>query len=231
MRILIIEDEEPLRVAVADSLRDEGYRVLVAADGAHGLRTAIDQTPDLVLLDVMLPKLDGFALCQELRRLGHHMPVLMLTAKGLVDDRVTGLDAGADDYLVKPFSLAELHARIRALIRRQEHQRKLPNEMTLGNVTVNLSTRQCLRKGRALPLTAKEFGCLRLLLEHTGETVSREQFLDEVWGYAAFPNTRTVDNHIARLRTKIEPDPKHPQLIFTVPKVGYRLTKETRSTE
>ncbi len=223
MRVLLIEDEEPLRVVVADSLRDEGYRVLTAADGVHGLQTAVDQEPDLILLDVMLPKLDGFAVCAELRRRGQHMPVLMLTAKGLVDDRVRGLDAGADDYLVKPFSLAELHARLRALLRRSQVQGSGPSEVQLGDVTVCLAERQCRRGKIPIAMTAKEFGVLQLLIEHAGKTVTREQFLDLVWGYAAFPTTRTVDNHIARIRSKIEPDPKRPAYILTVPKSGYRL--------
>lgn len=223
MRILIIEDEAPLRVAVADSLKDEGYRVLQSADGAHGLRTVLEQSPDLILLDVMLPKLDGFALCQELRRQGRQVPVLMLTAKGLVDDRVAGLDAGADDYLVKPFSLVELHARIRALLRRIDAQKAGPAEIQLGKITVRLKERQCLREGVRVPLTAKEFGVLQLLIQHMGEAISRDRFLDEVWGYTAFPSTRTVDNHIAKLRAKIEDDPNAPQWIITVPKVGYRL--------
>lgn len=226
MRILIIEDETPLRVAVADSLRDEGYRVLQAADGAHGLATALEHKPDLILLDVMLPKLDGFSLCEELRRRGIQTPVLMLTAKGPVHDRFAGLDAGADDYLIKPFSLAELHARIRALLRRFENHRESPETITLGDTTIHLKQRQCVKAGKVIRMTAKEFGVLQLLVRHAGETVSRERFLDGVWGYAAFPSTRTVDNHIAKLSSKLEENPNQPRWILTVPKAGYRLNME-----
>ena len=226
MRILLIEDEQPLRVAVSDSLRDEGYRVLTATDGEEGLRMALKEKPDLILLDVMLPKLAGFALCKELRRLGHTTPVLMLTAKGLVSDRVKGLDAGADDYVVKPFSLAELHARIRAIRRRFAAAAKKTARVEFGDVAVDFSKKTCRRNGRKIELTAKEFDVLELLVSRPGEAVSRDDFLDLVWGYAAFPTTRTVDNYIARLRTKLEPDPQAPVYLLTVPKVGYRFEEE-----
>jgi DNA-binding response OmpR family regulator len=228
-RILIIEDERPMRTALADTLSAEGYRVLSAADGAAGLDQALAEKPDLIVLDVMMPKLDGFAVCAELRRLGVTTPVLMLTAKGQVGDRVNGLDAGADDYLVKPFSMDELLARIRALLRRTTKQGRGVGQLQLGDVRIDL-VRQTATQGRQpLHLTAKEFAMLRLLAEADGEPVSRERFLDAVWGYAAFPTTRTVDNHIASLRAKLEPEPGKPRFLKTVHGVGYRLElDETR---
>jgi len=222
-RILIAEDERPMRIALTDCLETEGYRVIAAADGAEALEKAVAQSPDLALLDVMMPKLDGFALCAELRRLGHKYPILLLTAKGQVDDRVRGLDAGADDYLVKPFSTAELMARIRALLRRTQEDDSAPEQIKLGIVTIDFRKQQAHQNGKELELTAKEFAMLRMLAEANGETVSRNQFLDRVWGYASFPTTRTVDNHVANLRRKLEPEPDAPQFIKTVHGVGYRL--------
>jgi DNA-binding response OmpR family regulator len=223
MRILVIEDETPLRVALRDSLTDEGYRVITAAEGQDGFDKALAEKPDLIVLDIMLPKMDGYTLCSELRRLGHRMPVLMLTAKGLVADKVQGLDAGADDYLVKPFSLAEFKARIRALGRRGQDEASLPERASFGDVQVDLVRRTVTRRGREVTLTVKEYGVLALLIRHAGRAVTREQFLDLVWGHAAFPTTRTVDNHIGRLRTKLEPNPAEPSYIQTLPRSGYRL--------
>jgi len=222
-RVLIIEDEFAMRTALADVLAAEGYRVITAADGASGLERATREKPDLVLLDIMMPRLDGFALCAELRRRGHAEPILMLTAKGQVADRVSGLDAGADDYLVKPFSTEELLARVRALLRRTQHQARAVRELRLGEVRVDL-VRQRAWRGRAeVHLTAKELAMLRLLAEAEGEPVTRERFLDVVWGYGAFPTTRTVDTHMASLRAKLEPDPARPRWLKTVHGVGYRL--------
>ncbi|MBI5387648.1 MAG: response regulator transcription factor [Verrucomicrobia bacterium] len=225
-RLLIIEDELPMRTALADCLEAEGYRVLAATDGAGGLDRALREQPDLILLDIMMPKLDGFALCRELRKLGHATPVLMLTAKGQVQDRVRGLDVGADDYLVKPFSTDELLARVRALLRRVTRPALSLTTVALGDVRLDFVKQQAWRGRKELHLTVKEFAVLRLLLEADGEPVSRERFLDVAWGYAAFPTTRTVDNHIATLRGKIEPDPAQPRWIKTVHGVGYRLERQ-----
>jgi len=222
-RLLIIEDELPMRTALTDGLEAEGYRVLTATDGRSGLDRALEEKPDLVLLDVMLPRLDGFALCAELRRLSNHVPVLMLTAKGQVADRVTGLDAGADDYLVKPFSTDELLARVRALLRRERRQTHAPRTLTLGDAQIDLLKQTATRGRKPVHLTAKEFAMLHLMAAAQGEPVTRERFLDVVWGYTAFPTTRTVDNHIASLRAKLEPDPDQPSWIRTVHGVGYRL--------
>ncbi len=222
-RILIIEDELPMRTALQDALAAEGYRILTASDGASGLRRALEEKPDLLLLDIMMPKLDGYTVCAELRRLSNPVPILMLTAKGQVEDRVTGLDAGADDYLVKPFSTEELLARVRALLRRAQRQTKTPARLRLGEAEIDLVRQTVMRGRKILHLTAKEFAMLRLMAETPGEPVSRERFLDVVWGYAAFPTTRTVDNHIASLRAKLEPDPDEPRWIKTLHGVGYKL--------
>src|SRR5439155_10991143 len=167
-RILIIEDELPMRTALEDVLQAEGYRVLSAADGESGLRKAVEEKPDLILLDIMMPKLDGFAVCAELRRLANPVPVLMLTAKGQVEDRVTGLDAGADDYLVKPFSTEELLARVRALLRRSQRHGKSVTRLKLGEVEIDLARQTAMRGRKQIHLTAKEFSMLRLMAEAAG---------------------------------------------------------------
>lgn len=225
-RILIIEDEPAMRTVLSDLLVSEGHRVITAAQGAEGLERALAEQPDLLLLDVMMPRLDGFALAQELRRLGRAVPILMLTAKGRVEDRVRGLDSGADDYLVKPFSGDELLARVRALLRRFHRGAAAPTQLQLGEVAVDFARLEARRGGRLLHLTAKEFGLLRLLAETPGEPVSRERCLDVVWGVGAFPTTRTVDTHIASLRAKLEsgsPGGGAARFLKTVHGVGYRL--------
>jgi DNA-binding response OmpR family regulator len=222
-RILIIEDETPMRTALKDVIEAEGYRALTAADGESGLQRAIEEKPDLILLDVMMPRLDGYEVCTELRRLANPVPILMLTAKGQIEDRVIGLDAGADDYLVKPFSTEELLARVRALLRRFQKKGKSPTKLKLGDVEIDLARQTAARGKKTIHLTAKEFAMLRLMAESAGEPVTRERFLDAVWGYAAFPTTRTVDNHIASLRGKIESNPDSPKWLKTVHGVGYKL--------
>jgi DNA-binding response OmpR family regulator len=224
-RILIVEDETPMRTALADLLASEGYRTLTATDGQRGLERALAEKPDLILLDIMMPKLDGFALCAELRRRSNAAPVLMLTAKGQVEDRVAGLDAGADDYLVKPFSTDELLARVRALLRRVERKSRGPLKFKLDDIEIDLARQTAMRGKRELRFTAKEFAMLRLMAESEGKPVSRERFLDAVWGYSAFPTTRTVDNHIASLRAKLEKNPDAPRWIKTVHGVGYKLDR------
>ena len=226
-RILIIEDELPMRTALADVLTGEGYRVLTAADGEAGLRRALDEQPDLILLDLMMPRLDGYAVCAELRRLKNPAPILMLTAKGQLEDRVKGLDLGADDYLRKPFSTEELLARVRALLRRMSRSSQSVSSLTLGDVRIDFPRQQASRGKKLLHLTVKEFATLRLLAESNGEAVSRERFLDVVWGYAAFPTTRTVDTHIASLRAKLGPAGR---AIETVHGVGYRMAEGKRES-
>ena len=223
MKLLIIEDELPMRTALCETLKAEGYKVRAAADGATGLERAFSEEHDLILLDVMMPKLDGYALCRELRRKGRKTPVLMLTAKGMVDDRVSGLDAGADDYLVKPFAMRELLARVRALLRRAERQDAAPDQLVLGKTVIDFVRQTALQEGRSIELSMREFAMLRLMASRPGEAISRETFLDEVWEYNAWPTTRTVDNFIASLRSQLEPEPESPCYILTARGAGYRL--------
>lgn len=234
-RLLIVEDEFAMRRGLEDLFTAEGHRVLCAADGDTGLAAILREKPDLVVLDVMLPKRDGFSIAQEVRRHGSTVPILLLTAKGGVGDRVAGLDAGADDYLAKPFSPAELLARVRALLRRSTHTGELPRTLKLGDVTLDfvkqISTRLSTPRSEvtAVPLSPKEFAMLRLLAAADGGVVSREQFLDLVWGYGAFPTHRTVDNYILSLRQKLEPDHASPRFLLTVHGQGYRLGTAFRS--
>lgn len=228
-RILVIEDEYPMRRALEDALVAEGYRVVMAVDGAEGLERARSERPDLILLDVMLPKVDGFAVASELRRVGNTVPILLLTAKGGVRDRVTGLDAGADDYLAKPFSPEELLARIRALLRRVERTGSVVDTLRLGTLEVDFRRGTAQRGGEEVRFTARELAILRLLAEARGEVVTREQFLDVVWGYGAFPTTRTVDTHVAGIRAKVEEDAGCPRYLLTVHGAGYRLVSPLSS--
>lgn len=225
-RVLIIEDELPMRTVLTDCLHRHHYRVLAAADGEEGLNKAISEKPDLIIMDVMMPKLDGFALCRELRRLTASVPILMLTAKGRVEDRVTGLDAGADDFLVKPFSRDELLARVRALLRRMERKSHDLKEITIGSAKIDFHSQRAWHKNKLVHLTTREFAMLRLLFLNPGEVVSRERFLDVVWGYTAFPTTRTVDKHIASLRAKLEENPDAPVWLQTIHAAGYRVIPE-----
>jgi len=210
-----------MRTILADCLARRGYRVLTAADGVNGLRRATEEKPDLILLDLMMPKLDGYAVCQELRRLEIRTPILVLTARGRVEDRVRGLDLGADDYLVKPFSRDELLARVRALLRRRTDTAPAPAVLRFSDLRVDLSARRVTRGGADVTLAPKEFDALALLIRHAGRVVTRQEFLDRVWGCTAFPTTRTVDRHIAGLRQKLEEDPAAPRWIHTLHGVGY----------
>lgn len=223
-RLLIVEDELAMRTVLTDILTAEGHKVVVAENGDAGLRQAERQKPDLILLDIMMPKMDGLTLVQILRRGGSDVPVLMLTAKGMTADRVAGLDAGADDYLVKPFSTSELLARVRALLRRAALRNKTrPTVLQLGPICVDLVRMKTHSGSQEINLTAKDYAILRLMAEAEGAPVTRERFLDEVWGVNAFPTTRTVDMHMAALRAKLEADPAQPRHLKTVHGVGYRL--------
>ena len=223
MKLLVVEDEATMRLALKDCLTAEGFDIISAADGHDGLAEAISQAPDLVLMDVMMPGMDGFHVCREIRRRGLRVPILMLTAKGQVDDRVEGLDAGADDYLSKPFSTRELLARIRALLRRASEGAAPLSGLELGAFRVDFLQRQCWKNGDEIHCTLKEIAVLKLLAERRGQAISRDDFLENVWGYDTYPTTRTVDSHVARLRQKIEPDPNDPKYIRTIHGVGYRL--------
>ncbi len=222
-RILVAEDETPMRTVLRDTLERHGYRVILARDGEEGLERAIQEKPDLVILDIMMPRLSGIEVCTELRRLEHKEPIIMLTAKGSVEDRIQGLDAGADDYLPKPFSRDELLARIRAQLRKVERGTSAPESLRLGDVEIDFTHQKVLRDGENVAMTAKEFAMLKLLASRPNEPITREQFLDLVWGYTSFPTTRTVDKHVVSLRQKIEPNPDQPTYIKTIHAVGYKL--------
>ena len=223
-KILIIEDEPDMAMGLQDNLELEGYDVLIARDGAEGVLTARQTQPDLILLDVMLPKKSGLDVCRELRAQGFAQPILMLTARGQELDKVAGLELGADDYITKPFGLSELLARVRAHLRRAA--RSAPVELesyAFGSITLDFKKYQAQKLHAPLELSPREFDLLKYFIHHRGEAVTRDQLLNDVWGYAANVFTRTVDNHIAKLRHKIEDDPENPQYLITVHRVGYRF--------
>jgi len=221
-RILIIEDEPALLRALADSFRFESYEVLTAEDGETGYKLLKNHKPDLLVLDLMLPRMSGYDVCRKLRAEGIEIPILMLTARAEEADRVVGLDLGADDYVAKPFSLRELSARVRALLRRAQPPRTLPDELRFDDVAIDFRSWQATKRGRPLDLTRKEFQLLRLLASRAPEVVTRAELLDQVWGQHNYPTTRTVDTHVANLRVKLEHDPRHPRRLVTVHGVGYR---------
>jgi len=223
-KILIVEDEEELLRGLGISLSKEGYRILKATRGETGVKLAIKENPDLIILDVMLPGMSGLDVCRELRQKGTDVPIIMLTAKSEEIDRVVGLEIGADDYVTKPFSLRELLARIRVRLRRQPPRvNKGPTQYCFGDVKIDFEKFIAVRKGRPLDLTPREFDILRLLIQCRGEVVTRDRLLDEVWGYKAYPDTRTVDTHILKLRQKLEDDPANPRHILTIYGEGYKF--------
>lgn len=224
-KILIIEDEEDLVKGLKLNLQGEGYEVEWAFDGREGLLQAQEAAPDLIILDIMLPKMNGLEVCRELRQKNIGIPIIMLTAKGEEIDKVVGLEVGADDYLTKPFSIRELLARIKALLRRANREEKsVPKVYRFGDVEIDFATFKIRRKGEEFELTSLEVEILKHLISHQGKVVTREALLDKVWGYDKFPTTRTIDNHILKLRKKIEDDPSHPRHIFSVYGEGYRFT-------
>lgn len=225
-RILIVEDDISILNGLRDVLIFKSYDVLTAADGEMGYAAAQKEKPDLIILDIMLPKMDGFTVCKRLRDAGNMVPILMLTARGEEPEKVKGLDIGADDYVTKPFSLPELLARVRALLRRHpedNQQGQLPDFIQIGDVRVDFKKHEAHRGKTALDMAPKEFGIMRYLASRIGEVVSRDELLDEVWGYDLYPTTRTVDNHIAMLRSKIEENPSKPRYLITIHGVGYKL--------
>jgi DNA-binding response OmpR family regulator len=225
-RVLVVEDDEAMAVALRDGFAYEGYEVTVARDGEAGLALAREQPPDLMILDVMLPRMNGLEVCKLLRGEGSELPIIMLTARGQEIDKVLGLKLGADDYVTKPFSFMELMARVEAVLRRvRPGGRTKQAAQRFGDVTVDLARHEASKGGQALELSPREFRLLGYLLERRGEVVSREELLDAVWGYDSIPFTRTVDTHIAKLRKKIEDDPADPQYIITVHRLGYKLVK------
>ena len=226
-RILLVEDEPGLVLTLTDRLQSEGYAVESRGDGDGGLAEALDASYDLVILDVMLPKKSGFDVCRKLRQSGAGVPILMLTARSEVVDKVVGLQLGADDYVTKPFNMMELLARIEALLRRAPVKRSsTPETCQFGAVSVDFRRAEVARDGKPVPLSAREYQLLCYLLDRQGQTVSREQLLTEVWGYASTPSTRTVDVHMAWLRQKLEDHPRHPRYFLTVRGLGYKFAAE-----
>lgn len=226
-RILIIEDDHAILRGLKDNLEYESYDVITATDGEQGYNLIQEHEPDLIVLDLMIPKMDGYELCQKVRHEGVATPILMLTARSEEVDRVQGLDLGADDYVTKPFSVPELLARIRAILRRVQPSADLPDHLHFDDVLVDFKRFEAKKAGHALKLSRKEFGVLRLLAARIGQVVTRNEMLDEVWGHECYPTTRTVDNHIASLRAKLEDDPSKPSHLITMHGVGYKLILET----
>lgn len=223
-RILLVEDEPGLQLALSDRLEAEGYLVESVGDGEVALQRATEEPFDLIVLDVMLPGRDGFDVARTVRQRGVQTPILMLTARGQVVDRVVGLKLGADDYLVKPFEVAELLARLEALLRRAPPSAaSRATRFQFGDVMVDVRTAEVTRGGKPVELSAREFHLLRYFVEHRGSVISREQLLSEVWGYEPTISTRTVDVHVSWLRQKLEPNPRIPQYILTVHGLGYRF--------
>ena len=222
-KILIVEDEPNMVAGLRDNFEYEGYQVITAGDGAEGLNRAIEDSPDLVVLDVMMPKMSGLDVCKQIKSKRPSMPIIMLTARGQEVDKVVGLELGADDYVTKPFSIRELIARVKAVLRRAHALPKDQETYKFGDVEVNLRSYQVARRGRSVDFSAKEFELLKYFLSHPGETLSRDRLLENVWGYEHYPTTRTVDAHIVRLRQKLEPNPEAPRFILTVHGVGYKF--------
>lgn len=232
-RILLVEDEPGLLMTLTDRLVSEGFVVETATDGEAGLQRALAETFDLIILDVGLPRKNGFDVCRDLRQRGARVPVIMLTARGQVVDKVVGLKIGADDYVTKPFEMMELLARIEALLRRVPPTpaggaaggatNASPDVYSFGVIHADFRRAEVTREGERIELSAREFKLLRYLIEHRGATISRDELLNEVWGYNAMPSTRTVDVHIAWLRQKLEPNPHYPQFILTIHGLGYKF--------
>jgi DNA-binding response OmpR family regulator len=229
-RVLIVEDDEAMSVALRDGFQYEGYAVTLARDGEAGLQLATAETPDLILLDVMLPRMTGLDICRQLRSNGNAVPIIMLTARGQEIDKVLGLKLGADDYITKPFGFMELLARAEAVLRRSRSP--LPSTGTLGipetyrfgDVVIDFKRHEARKGSEAIDLSPREFQLLAYFIQHRGEIVTRETLLDTVWDYNAIPFTRTVDMHIAKLRKKVEDNPADPKHIITVHRLGYKLT-------
>jgi len=222
-RVLIAEDEPDLMKALRDNLEFEGYQVIAATDGEAALQAALKENPDLLLLDIMMPKLDGLDVCRKVREAGFMIPILMLTAKSQEVDVVRGLEAGADDYVTKPFSIRELLARVKAALRRTGAGKGVSRTMQIGDAVVDMVKGRVERGKEVHVLGHFELEILKMLVENAEKPVNRNQLLDVIWGLEGFPATRTVDNHIVSLRRKIEPDAKHPRHLVTVHSIGYKF--------
>ncbi len=222
-RILIVEDEPAMVAGLRDNLEFEGYEVISADNGVDGLERAMTDDPDLVLLDVMMPRMSGLDVCKQLKAKRPSVPIIMLTARGQEIDKVVGLELGADDYVTKPFSIRELMARVKAVLRRSSPMAPPAEVYEFSDIAVNLRGNEVLRGGKPVELSAKEFALLAYFISHPTETLSRDRLLDAVWGYDNYPNTRTVDTHIVHLRQKLELNPEEPRFILTVHGTGYKF--------
>ena len=225
-RVLVIEDDAAIARGLTDALSFEGYDVRAARSGEEGLRLVSERTPELIVLDIMLPGMNGLEVCRRVRREYAGVAIIMLTARAQEVDRVMGLDLGADDYVTKPFSLPELLARVRAILRRSQPLQNLPARTRFGDVSVDFESYVTTKGGAPLQLSPKEYALLRFLAARAGSVVSRGELLHEVWDFARMPTTRTVDNHVALLRAKLEDDPPNPRHLITVHGVGYKLLLE-----
>ena len=222
-KVLIVEDDEAMAVALRDGFTYEGFNVQVARDGETGLSLATEKRVDLIILDVMLPRLSGMDVCKRLRSEGNQTPIIMLTARGQEIDKVLGLRTGADDYITKPFSFMELIARVEAILRRTNKQHNPLENYSFGNISISFKKMEARKEGQPLDLSPREYLLLQHFIQHQGEVVTRNELLDHVWGYNSIPLSRTVDMHIAKLRQKIEDSPADPAHIVTVHRVGYKF--------
>lgn len=228
-KVLIVEDDPGILRTVADNLKFERYDIVTAMDGETAYKLHQTEHPDLIVLDLMLPRIGGLELCRKLRTEGVQTPILMLTARSDEADRVLGLDLGADDYVTKPFSVAELMARIRALLRRTTSASSLPETLKFGHIEIDFRKYVARRRGKPIEMTRREFDLLRFLASREDTVITRDELLNKVWGFDSYPVTRTVDNHVASLRAKLEVDPAHPVYIQTVHGVGYKFVPHPRS--
>jgi two-component system alkaline phosphatase synthesis response regulator PhoP len=224
-KVLIVEDDDSMSVALKDGFEFEGYTVSLARDGAKGLHMAREEPADLMILDVMLPKMSGLDVCRQLRADGVNLPIIMLTARGQEADKVVGLKLGADDYITKPFSFMELLARVEAVLRRSSDTPRTPQVFQFGDVVVDFKKTEVRKKKKVLKLSAREFRLLQFFIEHRGEVLERDTLLDAVWDYDSPPLTRTVDMHVAKLRKKIEDKPNDPRFLVTVHRLGYKFVE------
>lgn len=222
-KILIVEDQLDMLMGLKDNLEFEGYEVIIAVDGLKGLEVARAEKPDLIVLDIMLPKMDGFDMCRDLRAGGLDTPIIMLTAKGQEIDKVLGLEIGADDYITKPFSLRELLARIKAVLRRTSPRDKEIRSYEFGDVKLDFDKHEATKRGKKIELLPREFAVLKYLIQRRGEAVTRDELYDAVWGDKYYPEARPVDNQIAKIRRKTEDSPRKPKYIITVHRVGYKF--------
>ena len=221
--ILVIEDDVSILRGLKDNLKFEEYEVLTATNGQEGLKLALEKSPDLILLDIMLPGISGYDICRKVKEQKFDLPIIMLTARGKEVDKIAGLDLGADDYITKPFSTPELLARIRAILRRTQNEVSIQGKYSFGNVIMDFKQYQTFVNKKEVHLSAREYGIMKFLIEHAGEVMHRNALLDEVWGYESYPTTRTVDKHIMDLRKKLEEDPSNPKHILSLRGVGYKF--------